>query len=98
MGMDSLMALELRNRLEASLGLSLSATLVWGYPTVAALAPHLAEKMGMTLGAVLPETATESDHAHESAAIVGELTRMSDADAEALLIQELESLDGTRAK
>ncbi|MGH2671013.1 MAG: beta-ketoacyl reductase, partial [bacterium] len=49
LGFDSLMALELRNRLEASLGLTLSATLMWGYPTIAALAPHLAGKLGITL-------------------------------------------------
>ncbi|MCC7360098.1 MAG: alpha/beta fold hydrolase, partial [Anaerolineales bacterium] len=48
MGMDSLMALELRNRLELSLGLSLPATLVWGRPTVADLAPDLAQRLGLS--------------------------------------------------
>jgi NADPH:quinone reductase-like Zn-dependent oxidoreductase/acyl carrier protein len=43
MGMDSLMALELRNRLEASLGLTLPATLTWAHPNAAALATHLAD-------------------------------------------------------
>jgi acyl transferase domain-containing protein len=41
LGFDSLMGLELRNRLESGLDLILSATLVWTYPTVAALAEHL---------------------------------------------------------
>jgi acyl transferase domain-containing protein/acyl carrier protein len=41
MGLDSLMAIELRNRLEALLGRSLSATLAWNYPTVEALAAFL---------------------------------------------------------
>jgi acyl transferase domain-containing protein/NADPH:quinone reductase-like Zn-dependent oxidoreductase/NAD(P)-dependent dehydrogenase (short-subunit alcohol dehydrogenase family)/acyl carrier protein len=41
MGMDSLMGLELRNRIEAALGITVSATLLWTYPTVEALAAHL---------------------------------------------------------
>ncbi|MDZ4359682.1 MAG: beta-ketoacyl reductase, partial [Variovorax sp.] len=42
MGLNSLMAMELRNRLEAALGRSLSATLAWNYPTVEAMAAFLA--------------------------------------------------------
>jgi NAD(P)-dependent dehydrogenase (short-subunit alcohol dehydrogenase family)/acyl carrier protein len=41
MGLDSLMAIELRNRLEALLGRSLSATLAWNYPTVESLSAFL---------------------------------------------------------
>ncbi len=49
LGLDSLMGLEIRNRLEASLGLTISATLLWTVPTVVALAPYLAEKLGLVL-------------------------------------------------
>jgi acyl carrier protein len=49
LGFDSLMTLELRNRLEAGLGLTLSATIVWNYPTVAELVPHLAGKLALPL-------------------------------------------------
>jgi acyl transferase domain-containing protein/acyl carrier protein len=45
LGLDSLMALELRNRLEASLGLTLPVTMVFGYPTVTALAAHLMTRL-----------------------------------------------------
>jgi acyl transferase domain-containing protein/surfactin synthase thioesterase subunit/acyl carrier protein len=45
LGLDSLMGLELRNRLEASLGLTLSATLIWTHPHLAALAESLAGKL-----------------------------------------------------
>ena len=42
MGLNSLMAMELRNRLEMALGRPLSATLAWNYPTVEAIVAHLA--------------------------------------------------------
>lgn len=41
MGLDSLMAIELRNRLGTSLGQVLPATIVFQYPTIAALADHI---------------------------------------------------------
>ncbi len=40
-GLESLMALELRNRLELELELRLPASLAWNYPTVDALSEHL---------------------------------------------------------
>jgi phthiocerol/phenolphthiocerol synthesis type-I polyketide synthase C len=46
LGFDSLMALELRNRLEDSLGVTLPVTLVWSYPTISALGGALCERMG----------------------------------------------------
>jgi acyl transferase domain-containing protein/NADPH:quinone reductase-like Zn-dependent oxidoreductase/NAD(P)-dependent dehydrogenase (short-subunit alcohol dehydrogenase family)/acyl carrier protein len=48
LGLDSLMALELRNRLERGLRLKLSATLVWNYPTLAAIAAHLEMRLAAT--------------------------------------------------
>jgi myxalamid-type polyketide synthase MxaE and MxaD len=42
MGLTSLMAIELRNRLEGALKRPLSATLAWNYPTVEALVVQLA--------------------------------------------------------
>jgi acyl transferase domain-containing protein/acyl carrier protein len=51
LGLDSLMGLELRNRLEAELSLQLPASVVWNYPTVKALAPHLASLLGIPIDA-----------------------------------------------
>jgi phthiocerol/phenolphthiocerol synthesis type-I polyketide synthase B len=42
MGLTSLLAMEFRNRLERAVGRALPATLAWNYPTVGALADHLA--------------------------------------------------------
>ncbi len=47
LGLNSLMSLELRNRLETAFGLSLPATLAWNYPTVTAVAGHLEERLGL---------------------------------------------------
>jgi acyl transferase domain-containing protein/NADPH:quinone reductase-like Zn-dependent oxidoreductase/NAD(P)-dependent dehydrogenase (short-subunit alcohol dehydrogenase family)/acyl carrier protein len=50
LGLDSLMALELRNRLERNLRLKLSATLVWNYPTITAIAAHLESRLATLPG------------------------------------------------
>jgi myxalamid-type polyketide synthase MxaE and MxaD len=86
LGFDSLMGLELRNRLEGAFGLTLSATLVWTYPHLDALARHLADKLGLPLSAPPPppEPAAEADASH--------LENLSDTEAEALLEERLASL------
>ncbi|HVK65323.1 MAG TPA: SDR family NAD(P)-dependent oxidoreductase [Polyangium sp.] len=50
LGMDSLLSLELRNRLESSLGVRLSATLLFTYPNPASLADHLLDRMSLAPG------------------------------------------------
>ena len=64
LGLDSLLALELRNRLERALHLKLSATLVWNYSTISALAGHLEGR----LAAKHPEQRNLADSAVERAA------------------------------
>ena len=66
LGLDSLMALELRNRLEATLGITLPAALVWAYPTISALADALCERMGYEPGTESSaESGTESSLSEE---------------------------------
>jgi short-subunit dehydrogenase/acyl carrier protein len=48
LGLDSLMALELKNRFETDLGKALKPTLVFDHPTVTAIADYLAMEMGVT--------------------------------------------------
>ncbi|MBC7840744.1 MAG: type I polyketide synthase [Gemmatimonadaceae bacterium] len=45
MGIDSLTALDLRNRLEQATGLRLAGTLVFNYPNAAAIASHMLERL-----------------------------------------------------
>ncbi len=99
------MAVELRNRLEASLGVSLSATLVYNYPTVAIMAPYIADKIGLPLGSgANGETSPRIDSISvkgepkpatvaEGALTTAEIKQLSDEDAEALLLKELEDID-----
>jgi hypothetical protein len=44
-GLDSLGAVELRNSLEGRLGMALPSTLVFDYPTVAAIAGFIADSL-----------------------------------------------------
>ncbi|MGB9402960.1 MAG: type I polyketide synthase [Candidatus Acidiferrales bacterium] len=45
LGLDSLMTMELRNRLDSGLGLKLSAAVIWNHPTVQKLVPFLLGRM-----------------------------------------------------
>jgi hypothetical protein len=45
------MTVELRNRLEADLGIKLPATLVWNYPTIDRMSPYLLEKLSVLMEA-----------------------------------------------
>ncbi|WP_446678434.1 acyl carrier protein [Actinokineospora xionganensis] len=56
MGLDSVMAMELRNRLDAVTGLRLSATVVFDYPNPKALADHV-------LALLLPEDDADGGNA-----------------------------------
>jgi acyl transferase domain-containing protein/acyl carrier protein len=90
LGLDSLMGLELRNRLELSFGVTLSATLIFGYPTISALAPYLATKMGIPFEEEPPAAIVTPPIETTRAAAVAEL---SEDDAEALLAEKLASLN-----
>ncbi|MFG2358735.1 type I polyketide synthase [Streptomyces sp. NPDC048521] len=71
LGVDSLSAVELRNRLTAAIGAPLPATLVFDYPTPAALAGHLRrDRPEETAPAVRPPARTGAD-TDEPIAIVG---------------------------
>lgn len=59
MGVDSLLALEIRNRLEGALQRPLTATLAWNFPTVQSLVAHL-DGLLVPLAAPVPAAPLDS--------------------------------------
>ena len=61
LGMDSLMAVELRNRINRAFAgqYTASNTIVFDYPDISSLASHLAEELGRLLGANGPAESSE---------------------------------------
>ncbi|HEU4409434.1 MAG TPA: beta-ketoacyl reductase, partial [Polyangiaceae bacterium] len=96
LGLDSLMGLEIRNRLEAGLALKLPATLLWTYPSVDAVTTFL----GTRLAPPAPEAAAETEPPpappEPAGADIGvallEQTVLSRDEADRLLAEELASL------
>ncbi|HEV7456871.1 MAG TPA: beta-ketoacyl synthase N-terminal-like domain-containing protein [Roseococcus sp.] len=88
LGLDSLMGLEIRNRLEAVLGLALPATLLWTHPTPAALARDLLARLrpapapaphAAATAAPVPEGGLDAALAAEAAALRNLLSDLEDA-------------------
>ena len=84
LGLDSLMAVELRNLLGAGLGLDepLPATLVFDYPTVDALEEYLAK---IVLGRPEPAPSTVLDEPRDHDALLASIELMSDDDVARLI-------------
>ncbi|KYF88075.1 hypothetical protein BE20_24005 [Sorangium cellulosum] len=74
LGFDSLMGLELRNRLEAGLSVALPATLVWTYPHIAALSTYLLGKLDLGGGPGHAPRQAESEGAPAGAEAVAQLS------------------------
>ena len=90
LGLDSLMAVELRNAVAARAGRPLPATLLYEHPTLDALADHLLGLFGF--GEAEAPAAHPSDRHGQRAAGVTEVRSLSEEEAEALLVKELDSL------
>ncbi|MFN6445250.1 MAG: SDR family NAD(P)-dependent oxidoreductase [Nostoc sp. DedSLP05] len=88
LGMDSLMAVELRNRLQSSLGCSVPASLIFDYPTVDALVSYFIQE----LWAQAPEPSTDNSPVPAQGMAESELEELSDSEAEALLLSKLDNL------
>ena len=92
-GIDSLMSLEVRNLLEPSLGLRLSATLLFTYPTTEKLAEHLLGEMipAMAPAPAVATTITTTDDSQIAA--FDQVKDLSDEEAAALLEAKLLDLE-----
>ena len=86
LGIDSLMAVELRNVLHTGLKLprSLPATLIFDYPTIAAIAGHL--------DAQLAAPVAPPAKAAAPAGVAARIDELSDAEVEQLLIEKLDRM------
>jgi len=89
LGLDSLMSVELRNSLASAFGRSLSATLLFDYPTLESLTRYLAKDV-LNLEPTNQASSETVDTANESD--LQELQNMSESEAESLLLAELNQL------
>jgi len=87
LGVDSLVAVELRNALVKATGCALPATLTFQFPTIGAIAAHLFDALGFAKRRVEPEAAVQGAALDIDALDEDELAR--------LLAEELESLKGS---
>jgi acyl transferase domain-containing protein/acyl carrier protein len=91
-GMDSLMAVDLKNRLEASLGHPLATAAIFNYPNVDALSGYLAKQVLALEPAAPPPPPAEP--ATPEAPAVDEVRNLSEQEMEAFISDELQKLLG----
>lgn len=86
LGIDSLTSVELRNQLQSNLNCTLPSTLAFDYPTIPKLGDYLATKLcqGSSFD---PKESSENINP-----TVSQVQQLTEAEAEALLLNELENL------
>ena len=93
LGIDSLLAVDMRNRLEAGFSFELPVTILFDYANLDALIDYLVAELDARLGTTAQPDATEAllgerpDVASEEAALLAEIESMSDDEVAALLAE-----------
>jgi acyl transferase domain-containing protein/acyl-CoA synthetase (AMP-forming)/AMP-acid ligase II/acyl carrier protein len=94
LGMDSLMAVELRNRLQLSVGRPLPATVGFEYPTLESLSDFIASRVlgESSGGGQLKKAGDAAIRAETDSAILADIQKLSEAEVLASLANELSSI------
>ncbi|MEM9567853.1 MAG: SDR family NAD(P)-dependent oxidoreductase, partial [Cyanobacteria bacterium P01_E01_bin.34] len=97
MGMDSLMAVELKSRLETSIGLPLQSTVVFNYPNMEALGAYLSEQLSAYLNERVRQADSEtstvlSTDPYEDLADLEKIKQLSEQDVVSLIAREFAQL------
>jgi acyl transferase domain-containing protein/acyl carrier protein len=89
LGVDSLIAIELKNLLQKKIGKQVSSTLLFDYPTLEKLTEHV-----LSLVEVNEVTSTETTETGDSNSIDVDINSMTDEDAELALLRALSGIQG----
>jgi NADPH:quinone reductase-like Zn-dependent oxidoreductase/SAM-dependent methyltransferase/NADP-dependent 3-hydroxy acid dehydrogenase YdfG len=87
LGLDSLMAVELRNRLSGAIGRALPATLLFDHPTIEALCDTLARMLEIAAAAPMPPAPSTADALQDD--LVERVAGLSDDELDRLLAEKL---------
>ncbi len=92
LGMDSLTSVELRNKLQTSLGCSVPSTLALDYPTLGKLVDYLAQQFNLIDSGDIPQEESPSNSTGDSSKF-SDVTQLSEVELEASVLQEIEELE-----
>jgi acyl carrier protein len=93
LGIDSLMAVELRNHLQSSLGHSISSTVLFDYPTLAELVDYLVQEvLQIEFSNTSAMNSNKHEHDEEQIQLLNKTKELSEEDLEQIINQKLDLL------